>query len=208
MRGVPLTRPDSLLFKGEEMKICFRCKISKELSEFHKNKNQADGVSNQCKDCARGKRKEHYWSDPKASIASVLAAREKNSKKILEYNKKYAKANPDKVRQWRAKTAIEKKLLYSARQRSKKRNTPFSICEKDIVVPEFCPVLGIKIERSKTGHSCDNSPSLDCVIPQLGYVPGNIMVISHKANTIKSNATVEDLEKVLQWLRAHVSSGT
>jgi len=54
-----------------------------------------------------------------------------------------------------------------------------------VVVPEFCPVLGIKIVPGRQGKGKateDNSPSLDKFIPEKGYVPGNIAVISWRAN--------------------------
>jgi hypothetical protein len=61
-------------------------------------------------------------------------------------------------------------------------------------------ILGIPLVMGdKYAH--DNSPSLDRIIPELGYVKGNIMVISHKANTIKSNANIEELEKVFCFIR-------
>lgn len=40
----------------------------------------------------------------------------------------------------------------------------------------------------------EDSPSIDKVIPELGYVRGNVWVISNKANRIKNNATLEELK--------------
>ena len=45
--------------------------------------------------------------------------------------------------------------------------------------------------------------SLDCIIPELGYVPGNVAVISRRANTIKNDATIEELELVLAYMKRH-----
>ncbi len=82
-------------------------------------------------------------------------------------------------------------LLFNARVRAKRRGLPFSIVKEDIVIPEFCPVLGIgivpafgKIRRANKDHS----PSLDRIIPELGYVPGNVMVISNRANSLKRDS--------------------
>jgi len=75
---------------------------------------------------------------------------------------------------------------------------PFLLTESDIVIPETCPVLGIPL---KLGAG-DCSPSLDRIIPDLGYVPGNVVVMSHRANTIKNNATLDELRTIAEWLES------
>jgi hypothetical protein len=93
------------------------------------------------------------------------------------------------------------RLCWSAKRRAKERNIPFDITPEDIIVPEYCPALGIPLV---VGNGCahDGSPSLDRITPSLGYVRGNIVVVSHKANTIKSNATVEDMQKVVDFYKS------
>ena len=73
------------------------------------------------------------------------------------------------------------------------------------MIPEYCPVFGFKIE---IGHSktYPNTPSLDRIIPDLGYVKSNIWVISHRANKIKNDASIKDLEKLLCALRIKLDS--
>ena len=46
-----------------------------------------------------------------------------------------------------------------------------------------------------------NSPSFDRIDPTKGYVKGNVIIVSNKANVIKSNATVEELERVSSFYR-------
>jgi hypothetical protein len=71
----------------------------------------------------------------------------------------------------------------------------------DIVIPEFCPLLGIRLEPGKgTGGAKAASPSLDKIRPELGYVPGNVWVISHRANVIKSDATLSELRMLVERL--------
>jgi len=94
----------------------------------------------------------------------------------------------------------ERSLVNAARQRAKLKWLPFDIEWSDIVIPEECPVLKIPLilNEKVTGP---NSPSLDKINPTLGYVKGNIRVISHRANTIKSNATASELEAVFRDLK-------
>ena len=45
----------------------------------------------------------------------------------------------------------------------------------------------------------DNSPSLDRIVPELGYIPSNVVVISYKANAIKRNATPQEIRRVADF---------
>ena len=99
---------------------------------------------------------------------------------------------------WRAKYP-EKDMLANARIRAREKDLPFSISYKDIKIPALCPVLNIPLERG-VGVSHDNSPSLDRITPDKGYVLGNIKVISYRANRIKSNATNEELVAVAKYI--------
>jgi hypothetical protein len=87
--------------------------------------------------------------------------------------------------------------LRSARRRALKRGLPFDLTQVDIVVPSFCPALGIPLYRaSGAAAQGPNSPTLDRIRPELGYVRGNVRVISARANQIKSDATPAELLQV------------
>ena len=63
----------------------------------------------------------------------------------------------------------------------------------------ICPVFGIEMKRNRRGQSRDTSPSLDRIIPEKGYVAGNVVIVSFKANRMKNNGTVEELKKLLHF---------
>jgi hypothetical protein len=98
--------------------------------------------------------------------------------------------------QWRNRNR-ERLLAQNAKSRAARLGVPFDITHEDIVIPEYCPVLGIKLSRDKRA----TMPSLDRFRPELGYVRGNIAVISYRANTIKHNASTEEVERVATWMR-------
>jgi hypothetical protein len=99
-------------------------------------------------------------------------------------------------------TKPERAMMSQAKKRAKRRGTPFNLTLRDIVIPKTCPVLGIALVRGEgTGGAIDSSPSLDCFRPALGYVVGNVAVISYRANRIKCDASLEELEKVTDWVR-------
>jgi hypothetical protein len=93
-------------------------------------------------------------------------------------------------------------LFHNARKRAKEDQLPFDIEIGDIVIPEYCPVLGIKLETNTGGkRMSDSSPTLDKFYPKKGYVKGNIQVISWRANRMKSDGTPEDWIKIAEWCK-------
>jgi hypothetical protein len=104
-------------------------------------------------------------------------------------------------------------MIRRARSRAKKKNIPFDIDQAYIrsLVPSHCPILGIELEWSvqRGNGNCplSNSPSLDRIVPEQGYVKGNVWIVSHRANTIKSDASYEELKLVTEAVgRAIVNS--
>lgn len=98
-------------------------------------------------------------------------------------------------------------MLRNARARAAKAEVPFAITLEDIFVPLKCPILGIPIECGKgRGGHLPGSPSLDRVVPGMGYVPGNVMVISNRANSIKRDATLDELRKLVDYLEDHIAT--
>lgn len=125
------------------------------------------------------------------------------------YSKSYYMANRDRFRGYALSynfRNIEKQLLYCAKSRAKKRGIPFDIDIGDIIIPKVCPVLGIDIFRSEpvpnsVKRNLPNSPSLDRIIPSLGYVKGNVRVISWRANDLKSDGRLEEFEAIVRDLQ-------
>lgn len=89
--------------------------------------------------------------------------------------------------------------LRSCRARALKHCVPFRLTEADLVMPDVCPVLGLPL-RPTSGCSDDNSPTVDRLVPELGYVPGNVAVISHRANSIKHMGTAEEHRRIADWM--------
>lgn len=94
-----------------------------------------------------------------------------------------------------------KKMWHAALVRSREHKVAFEIEVEDIHIPECCPVYGFPL-IIEPGPVRPNTPTLDRSKPGLGYVVGNIQVISSKANTIKNNATIEEIEALLHWFRS------
>jgi hypothetical protein len=101
------------------------------------------------------------------------------------------------------------RMWLHARKRAKKFDVPFSLSLEDIVIPDVCPVFGIPLVSHHGGISQrgDDSPTLDRVIPKLGYTPSNVWVISHRANRLKSDATLDELRSIANTMQRGVHYG-
>lgn len=98
----------------------------------------------------------------------------------------------DKAREYREDPEKRKKMQYqSLRAKAKKANIPFDLDFNDLVWPTHCPIL--QVELTHSGGTSWNSPSIDKVIPELGYIKENVRIISNLANTMKAHATKEQL---------------
>ena len=101
--------------------------------------------------------------------------------------------------------AIRQKLqrtLGNTKSVCEKQGVPFDITVEDLApYPLTCPVLRTPINWMVTGSSGNDSPSIDRLVPDLGYIKGNVRLISHRANRMKGDASVHDLERILEYLK-------
>ena len=92
-------------------------------------------------------------------------------------------------------TNKKKRMLRDAKYRAYKKNIHFSLTIDDLHIPERCPVFGFKLI---IGHP-HKTPSLDRIIPELGYVKSNVIVVSNLANRIKTDAAIHQLRLVADF---------
>ena len=93
----------------------------------------------------------------------------------------------------------KRRRFYNKKANAKRTGIPFTISFGEIEWPMVCPVFGTPIDYLASGIS-ENSPSLDQIVPGKGYVPGNVAVMSWRANRIKNDGTLEEHVKVVTWL--------
>ena len=96
---------------------------------------------------------------------------------------------------------IEYRMWKSAKDRAKKKNWNFNLLYEDIIIPKMCPLLDIPLKIHSTREHHYDAPSLDRIDSEKGYTKDNIWVISHRANQIKNDATIEELEKITSNLK-------
>ena len=125
--------------------------------------------------------------------------RSDNKIQIMERSKKHQREHPDMT------------MLRQAKHRAKKKGLKFNLTLDDILpIPEYCPVLGVKLERAfgKDLNIFTNvtSPSLDRIDNAKGYTKDNICVISMRANYMKRDMSFEEIEKLYFWMKGKLQS--
>jgi hypothetical protein len=96
-------------------------------------------------------------------------------------------------------------LLYRIKCRCKKEGIPFGVVSSDIPMPTHCPVLGMELNYlgsvGSGGEKPPNTASIDRIIPSLGYVRGNVVVVSWRANSLKKDATLKEMEALYTFYK-------
>lgn len=164
---------------------CTTCQQEKPIEEFWKQPSKSGGYQAECKPCMR--KRNNTWHATHRAQARVRNRAAWNNLRVNE--PEYA-------------------LWKNAKDRALRVGMEFSITVEDIVIPKFCPVLGIKLE-SGLGRALgtgllrrDQAPSIDRINNAIGYVRGNILVVSFRANRIKSDAEVHELEAIARFYRS------
>lgn len=142
-------------------------------------------------------------SKPRKFTAEEIKIRRFESGRKYRATEKGRETARIKAAKWR-ELRPDRHLFWLAWSRAKGSGLPFNIEYSDIQIPDVCPILGIVLRRNKVNPG-PSSPTLDKIIPNLGYVKGNVQVISRRANELKSNATLEEIQALYFWLQKEVT---
>ncbi len=132
--------------------------------------------------------------------------KDEQKRRRVEYQRAWRTKNKDYfLRYYRERTA--EGMLRRARDRAQKKGIPFDLTLEDIVIPARCPILGMPLlagGQGERGSHHLSSPSLDRIDNTQGYVRGNVVVISSRANTLKRDATLEEVQKLAAWMEENM----
>ena len=89
------------------------------------------------------------------------------------------------------------------KQNARRTQHSWEISMQDLKWPTHCPMLGMELDWNLNKRG-ENSPSLDRLDNTEGYVPGNVAIISYRANRIKNDGTWQEHEAIAQWLKINL----
>jgi hypothetical protein len=145
----------------------------------------------------------YYYENKERLSAQCKQRRASDSSCYKKYRKEYERHRS---------TGAEGKLfamMGSARKRAKKKNIEFNLTIDVMraLYTSHCLITGDPLNWETHNGFSPESPSLDRTNPSKGYTADNVRIISHKANTWKSNMSLEDALKVVEYLQSLDSCG-
>lgn len=165
-----------------KQRTCLNCSVVLICGE-NITKNRYDLGKNQCKSC-RDKHNKEYLNNINATCSTEEVSRWKRVRKIASLRIcVWKKENPN---------------IYCDNFKTIMQH----LFEKYPVLPTKCPILNIDLKYSSSSPGdplWQNSISLDRIDSNLGYVIGNVQIISFRANTIKNNASVEEIFNLFKY---------
>lgn len=205
----------------ENNKICKTCKIEKPITEYktYKNKFYPGKIytHQHCEKCQVDNRLKYY----KLNIEKVRKYYKINKEKIkkcyklnreknIKISKDFYKINRNSILEKakiRRKLNPSEQLLLNIRDIAKKRNLEFTLQQNDLIIPNECPILGITLQVNTNRYN-DNSYSFIRINTNLGYLPGNVQIVSFRArrilNKVKkilNSVNRDEIEKVYLYLK-------
>lgn len=194
------------------MRHCKGCERDRFLKEFSKDKQRADGVAFYCKECQSKSNAalRKTWSEsnniPENLTCTICEVekpsgefpRDKSRPKGIRSECSPCRSAARNDAYHTTHNGWARVILDLARRRAFEKGVDFTLTTQDIVVPERCPVLGILLSIGRGGRH-DASPTLDRIDPTGGYTAANVIVVSWRANRIKSDALPHELKAIAEF---------
>jgi hypothetical protein len=153
------------------MKTCYTCKLPKDDSEFHNDKNR-------CESCLKAYRKNYHIKNKEKVHAQQKEYYENNKDAVLNYQKGYYYSNVGKINS----------IFNTANRRAKKKNIPFDLTKEWIIFKleeqnYCCALTHIQLVVEQTENYLNPyMPSLDRIDSTKGYTKDNVRIVCAAIN--------------------------
>lgn len=181
-----------------ETKLCTRCHKIKPAAEFHRHSKRIDGLQNYCKEC------KSVVQDVGYADGSLQAYhRERYAASGGAYHAKYYLDNKTKIS---SAGAVRRRLepwrhiISNIRGRAEREGIPYDIDVEwgSETYTGRCEVTGIAfIKTDGNDGQMPFSPSIDRIVPALGYTKGNCRWVLFGINALKGSGTDADMWRII-----------
>jgi len=163
-------------------------------------------IKQQCKICREIKPLNAFLHAKKEKSRRTVCKKCENLRNKMRpgYVKKREKAY--KLRRFLKKNDPKRRWVQDAyanlKQRAKRNDLKITLTKEWLYEnsPIYCPIFGVRLNYLANGK-LGLRASVDRVIPNKGYTPENCQVVSFRANSIKSDATVQELQMIVKYLK-------
>lgn len=175
---------------GDRVKTCTKCREAKPFSGFRKDKKGKSGLTAWCRVCLGVYNNAWY-----AKRVASPEGRSRYNADAQRYKKQALAKDPLRER--------ARKMFYHAQGRAVRRGLEFSISLDGILAScgSHCPILGIELDWTASKRT-DHSPTLDRLDNKQGYTEGNVLVMSWRANRLKSDGNAQELRMIADFIDA------
>ena len=199
-------------------KKCCMCQEIKLSDDFYGDKHKSNKLSSRCKDCTKKAATEWRKQNPQKVQKTRQKDYQQNKDRYLEYNKQWHENNSDYRREYyqnnkevfkerrKGKNNRLREMFRSAKRRASNDCLPFDLTIEymETIAMDHCPVTGElldwELQFSEEGKRNAMAPSLDKIIPSLGYTQGNVAIICERMNRLKSDMTLEELNQLVDYV--------
>ncbi len=178
------------------MKNCNTCGTTKELSDFHKDRNREDGLTSQCKACRGIKGKARYQANKDRLLAQKSEWRAANRDRILAQKKAYREANKERLsadnKAYRQAHPDKVNARVAKRKARKLKATPVWLTAE-----QNAEINALYTEAKKLEMITGDKYHVDHIVPLQGknvsglHVPWNLQLLTEEENLQKSNSYTE-----------------
>lgn len=185
---------DAFLSKAMPKQLTKQCASkyhigNREVSISSFSETRTGELSNRCMNCRAATEKVYNHSK---------RGKSKKHKYYLERKDMISERSQQRCKKLKQENAA-KYIFQNAKIRAKRYGHEFTIDLSDVVVPSTCPVLHIPLVFTEA--KSNNTPSLDRIDNTKGYVPGNVQVISWRANYMKRDMSPLDIELLYNYIK-------
>ena len=181
-----------------DTKRCSKCKETKSVTEFSKDRCQKDGLQSKCKSCGR----QYYQENREKKLEYVKQYYQENRGRILKKVKQYRQENKEKIREYKKQYRQENRDYYLECSRR-------YVALKRSAIPEH--LLNCKVERQRLvdiyalRQRISDATGIEYHVDHMWplskggpHWSGNLQIIPADENLSKRDSVDEELVAVIQ----------
>lgn len=170
---------------------------------FRRSKECVGGIAHKCLSCQRAYVRDYkraHAADISAQRRAAYAADGGARSKAREHRRR--RRDPWAVRAQRMRAGML--------ERSRGCGVPFDAAYFSTALLKVwlgnnrncsCCHVEMVVAPAASATERDRTPSVDRIVPVIGYIRGNVAIICWRCNNLKRDATADELQLVVNWMR-------